>query len=203
MPAARRVRLDSRRLRTLAHPLRSRLLSALRLDGPATSATLAARLDTNTGATSYHLRQLAEVGLIEEVGDRGTGRERWWRAAHDVTSWSDADFDRDPDDRAAADWLLGHHVRTKARWVEDWLATRTQWPEAWRRAASLGDMRLRLTAAQAAALEAELYGVVQRFRDAGPAAGAQDANDAGDVGDADVADVLVLIDLFPIERARL
>lgn len=185
-----RVHLDSAKLRALAHPLRSRLLSALRLDGPATSAGLAARLGSNTGATSYHLRQLAEVGLIIDVPERGIGRERWWAAAHEVTSWSEADFDEDPDDRAAAEWLMGHHTRLTRRWVEDWLESRQSWSPDWRRAASLGDMRLQLTSAQTRALEAELYAVIERYRAAGAA-------------DGDVADVMVLIDLFPTRELPL
>ena len=38
------LRLDAAALKVLAHPLRSRLLSALRVDGPATATALAARL---------------------------------------------------------------------------------------------------------------------------------------------------------------
>ena len=74
----------------LAHPLRSRLLRALRVDGPATATALAATLGTNTGATSYHLRKLASVGLVDETGE-GRGRERWWRAATEMHGWSERD----------------------------------------------------------------------------------------------------------------
>src|SRR5262245_37189162 len=95
-------------LRVLAHPLRSRLLGSLRLDGPATATSLAARLGTNSGATSYHLRQLAAAGIVEDDPDRSTGRERVWRAAHDATSWRSPDYDADPDARAADDWLTRH-----------------------------------------------------------------------------------------------
>ncbi len=201
-PASRRVRLDSDKLRCLAHPLRARLLAALRLDGPATSATLARRLDTNTGATSYHLRQLADVGLIVEVADRGTTRERWWQAAHEVTSWSDADFDGDPDDRAAAGWLRGHHIRTKARWVEEWSRTREEWSAPWRRAASLGDMRLRLTPSGAQDLEADLYAVIERYRQTGVTT-ASDPEVVREEEDPSVADVMVLIDIFPTRQVLL
>src|SRR5215213_4648029 len=83
-------------LQALAHPLRSRLLGALRFHGPATSTALAARLGTNSGATSYHLRQLAEVGLVEDDEERSNGRDRWWRAAHDMTQWRSEEFE-DPD----------------------------------------------------------------------------------------------------------
>ena len=51
--------LDARSLRGLAHPLRMRLLSALRRGGPATASQLAEKLGESSGATSYHLRQLA------------------------------------------------------------------------------------------------------------------------------------------------
>ena len=63
MSEPRIVELDSHKLRVLAHPLRSRLLATLRAEGPATATSLAATLGTNSGATSYHLRQLAEAGL--------------------------------------------------------------------------------------------------------------------------------------------
>src|SRR6187401_1254603 len=92
-----------KQLRALAHPLRQRLLGTLRLDGPATATELAVRLGTNSGATSYHLRQLADVGLVEDDPERSTGRDRAWRAAHDMTSWHSTDYDDDPDGRAAED----------------------------------------------------------------------------------------------------
>ena len=89
-------RLDPTALKVLAHPLRSRLLGELRLNGPATATTLANVLGTNTGATSYHLRKLASVGLVEETGE-GKGRERWWRPTHEMHSWFTSDLDEDPD----------------------------------------------------------------------------------------------------------
>lgn len=171
MDEQRRIRLDSHSLRALAHPLRSRLLSALRAFGPATATMLAQRLGTNSGATSYHLRQLADAGLVEEDVEQGQGRERWWRSAHDSTSWSDTDFLDDPGDRAASDWLYGHHVRLTTRWVEDWLEGRHEWPVEWQGAADSSDQHLRLTPEQLRALMAELSAVVERYqREADPGA---------------------------------
>jgi DNA-binding transcriptional ArsR family regulator len=72
--------IDARRLRALAHPLRVQVLNILATEGPATSTTLAKRLGESTGTLSWHLRHLADHGLIEEDQDRGTRRERWWRA---------------------------------------------------------------------------------------------------------------------------
>ena len=163
-PEQRRVRLGSTQLRTLAHPLRSRLLSALRSNGPATATALAHRLGTNSGATSYHLRQLESAGLVEEDRHGGRGGQRWWRSAHDVTTWTETDFDADPDDRAAADWAMGHHVRLVTRWVEDWVEGRREWSPQWRDAADLSDLEFHLTPAQLGALSAELHEVIERHR---------------------------------------
>ena len=69
---------DVEALRVLAHPMRQRILRYLRQAGPATSTTLARDLRENSGIMSYHLRQLAEYGFVQEVPGRGQGRERWW-----------------------------------------------------------------------------------------------------------------------------
>jgi DNA-binding transcriptional ArsR family regulator len=66
-------------LRLLAHPVRRRIEEQLRR-GPVTSTTLAQALGESTGLTSYHLRQLAKSGFVEEVPELATGKERWWRA---------------------------------------------------------------------------------------------------------------------------
>ena len=71
---------DPGSLKALGHPLRQQILQSLRRSGPATATTLAAELGENTGATSYHLRQLAAYGFVDDVPERTRGRERWWRA---------------------------------------------------------------------------------------------------------------------------
>ena len=74
----RTIELDARTLRAIAHPLRMRMLGILRTEGPATATSLAARLGESSGTTSWHLRQLAEHGFIEEDSERGNRRDRWW-----------------------------------------------------------------------------------------------------------------------------
>ncbi|MFG2436162.1 ArsR/SmtB family transcription factor [Streptomyces sp. NPDC048508] len=72
---------DLATLKALAQPRRQRILQHLTLHGPATSASLARELGLNTGATSYHLRELARYGFVEEQPEADVhGRERWWRA---------------------------------------------------------------------------------------------------------------------------
>lgn len=158
------VRLDHSQIRVLAHPLRLRLLGALRADGPATATMLARSLGTNTGATSYHLRQLAEVGLVIEDVDRAAGRQRWWRAAHQASSWQPGDFDDDPDASAASAWIQGHALRVVAEEAERWVAARRSYPQAWRDAAGFSDALLELTPQRLRALNDELGAVVERYR---------------------------------------
>ncbi|RZS44345.1 ArsR family transcriptional regulator [Herbihabitans rhizosphaerae] len=161
------VKLSSAQFRTLAHPLRIRLLGTLRIDGPATATALAGKLDTNTGATSYHLRKLAEVGLVEETGE-GRGRERWWRALHTSSTWRDSDVGTDPDDRAAAEWIANHALRYQVDHAERWLAVRHEWSQEWRDAASWSDFQLFLTPQRLRALNDELNAVIRRYFVEGP-----------------------------------
>lgn len=69
-------------LKALAQPRRQQILQHLTLHGPATSAILARALGLNTGATSYHLRELARYGFVADTValEPGARRARWWRA---------------------------------------------------------------------------------------------------------------------------
>jgi DNA-binding transcriptional ArsR family regulator len=126
--------LSSEAIRALANPRRSRLLTALRLDGPATATTLAKRLETNSGATSYHLRKLASVGLLEETGE-GRRRERWRRPTTEMHDWNDEVTEGDPDAQAAAGWLREHYLREFVARAQTWLARHDEWRLDWRRLA--------------------------------------------------------------------
>ncbi len=174
-PTHRVVRLSATQIRTLAHPLRVRLLGILRVDGPATATTLARLLDTNTGATSYHLRQLAEVGLVTEETDRGTARQRFWRAAHEASTWQPTDFDDDPDARAAADWIGSEQLRCLGEQAEKWFAARDTASRAWREAATMGDALLTLSPTRLRALNDEIWEVIVKYRQDAALAEEEDA----------------------------
>jgi predicted ArsR family transcriptional regulator len=167
------VRLTSAQIRVLAHPLRSRLLASLRLHGPATATRLARELDTNTGATSYHLRQLADVGLVAEEERPGGGRQRWWRSEHEMSSWSRTQYDDDPDAAAAAAWLTARQLTRLNEQAEAWRSAEPGESAEWRDAAELSDYFLELTAEQTRALSAEIGEVVRRYREIKPGPGAR------------------------------
>ncbi|MGW0286306.1 helix-turn-helix domain-containing protein [Streptomyces sp. NPDC003236] len=154
------VQLTARNLRGVAHPLRVRILTVLRTEGPATATTLARRLDLNTGATSYHLRQLAEYGFIVEAPSRGGRRERWWQAAHVNTVV--------PDDSVLADGdgLGVAYLQALGRVWSDAMATAIDataaLPPEWRDAQEFGDYVLALTPAEAEELSAEIHQLLRR-----------------------------------------
>ncbi len=181
------IHLDARAVKVLAHPLRSRLLSALRIAGPATATTLAQRLATNTGATSYHLRKLESVGLVEETGE-GHGRERWWRASTEMHSFTQRDVAYDADGQAAADWLRRYYLRSFLERYGAWLDEHAAWPLEWQEVADASDYLLRVSPRRLAELEAEISTLVERYRDPDP-------------DDAEARPVEIHLHAFPLDRA--
>lgn len=150
---------DVRSLRALAHPLRLRLLDLLRFDGPATASALALRLGESSGATSYHLRQLARHGFIEEDDRPQRGRERWWRhLARPVIV-------RDPS-APAQRAVLGELLAREMRAVERFLAAGPREPSAWRRAAFMRSRALRLTPQQLDGLREAIDALLAALPDA-------------------------------------
>ncbi|RFA16633.1 transcriptional regulator [Subtercola boreus] len=157
------MQLDERAVRVLAHPLRSRILGRLRVDGPLTATELAGILTTNTGATSYHLRALESVGLVADTGE-GAGRRRLWRASTDFHSWNNSDFEGNEDARTALGWLQRDYVRQFAARAEQWLDASEGWPAEWVDQLGLADTFVEATPEQAAALKADLDALFERYR---------------------------------------
>lgn len=165
---------DVTQLRALSHPVRMRILGLLRTLGPATATLIARRLGLNSGATSYHLRQLAEHGFVEEASGLGTKRERWWRAASQVTSVPEPD---DPDDegRDATDAFHQVVVTQQAQRMQAAAERRGGEAQEWRRATSVSDASVAVTAAQAEQIQSRfeqlLWEVLQEHgRPPGPLA---------------------------------
>lgn len=151
-------------LRALAHPLRSRLLAQLRVHGSATATQLAVALDTNSGATSYHLRVLETAGQVVDTGT-GIGRRRVWQAAPaPVREDLELGDGADPDEAASARWLQHDLVRYAADRGDRWIDDQDQWPTIWQEACGLQDHGVLVTTEQLSALAAELAEVFARYR---------------------------------------
>jgi predicted ArsR family transcriptional regulator len=142
-------------LKALTHPVRVRMLGMLRIDGPATATTLAARLGLNTGATSYHLRQLAQHGFVVEDAERGNARDRWWRAAHRFTR-TDLTPPADPDAAETLDAYLQSVVVVMTQNLQRSVEELPLLPPEWGDATSYNDWVVRLSPARARALVEKL-----------------------------------------------
>jgi predicted ArsR family transcriptional regulator len=137
---------DPETMRALAHPARLALWQHLLLEGPATATECAPVAALSPSACSYHLRQLARYGFVEEDhGAAANGRERPWRAVVSSTTIEDLD---DPVAQMAASLLsssLDEHWRQARR---RYLAQESDYPADWRRAAGSDQTVLYVTAAE-------------------------------------------------------
>lgn len=158
-PDEQRELTDPRTLKALAHPVRLALLDAL-LAGP-TTATRAGEIIGETPTTcSFHLRQLARYGFVEEAPG-GRGRQRPWQLT--TRSWRTPRTD-DPGLRRAAATLdralLARYVTRLERFVDESPDLAPQWYDAVVTRQSVHY----LTAAELAELAAAHREVEDRFR---------------------------------------
>ncbi|MGK5729013.1 ArsR/SmtB family transcription factor [Streptomyces sp. URMC 124] len=164
------VVLDAKGLRALAHPVRVQLVGLLRMYGPSTATRLAERLGLASGATSYHLRQLAAAGFVAEDASLGNARERWWRAVHEATVIDD-DALAEQEPEAMLGYVQGivaaHTLRTQLA-----VAAYPDLPKPWRDAFNMSDWNLQLTPEEAEELSGELRSVIERYRRFAPGADA-------------------------------
>jgi DNA-binding transcriptional ArsR family regulator len=145
---------DAAAVRALAHPLRLRLLDLLRFEGPSTATLLGRQVGESSGSTSYHLRQLARYGFIEEAPGRG-GRERWWRFRHRRLTLEGGG--------ASGRQLLPELLSREAYALDRFLAQREVFPE-WDAGSFFTSLALRLTAAELVELREGLEELLGRFR---------------------------------------
>ena len=153
---------DPKALRALAHPIRLKLLGQLRIHGQLTATQAGDLLGESSASCSFHLRQLAKYGLVEEAGG-GHGRERPWRATTMFTSWPN--YAEDPKVDAAADMLRAviadHYFSDVMRWFE----AKPDEPEEWQQAAQFGDTPVYVTASELAELAERTRELVDAYLD--------------------------------------
>ncbi|MDX3006149.1 helix-turn-helix domain-containing protein [Kribbella solani] len=155
--------LDAATLRVLAHPMRLTLLEHLRQRGPSTARQLAAYYEIDSGAASYHLRRLADGGLIEEDHERGTRRDRWWRARHRSSVHQPADSD--PGERQDSRAYLNAVLLAYSEQLRRLAYTAPLLPDEWYAAAVFSNYTMRLTPAELNEAKAELAAVIKKYRD--------------------------------------
>lgn len=160
-------------LKAIAHPLRIRLYRGLTVARVATASQLAEQVDEAVSLVSYHLRKLAEHGLIEEAEPQSEdGRERWWQRASDGLSVHDEDF-RDAPEKAAAHTAASRLFSEQRNEMHRrWLDERTHWDPEWNAASDSSEFTLRLTASELAGLTTEMRALARKYEEMGRAADA-------------------------------
>ena len=158
------IRLDSAAVRVLAHPLRSRLLSALRLYGPATATELADRLAAPTPAPPATTSASSSPWAWSRTPTRARASAGSGGRPASPTPGQPSDFEGDDDAKTSLGWLTRDYVRTAAEQMQRWMDIEQSWPVEWRDALGIGDDVVEVTAAQAKAMQEELIAVVARYR---------------------------------------
>jgi DNA-binding transcriptional ArsR family regulator len=141
LPPRKRVQ-DAELMRALAHPLRAALLDYLTAIGPRTASECAEAVDSSASNCSWHLRQLAQFGLVErtEGDDR---RERPWRATE--VGLDLGELDADPAVRGAQFAVIGASLGQEQLLTQRFLDTSDQLDPEWRNAAGLSTYSLTVT----------------------------------------------------------
>jgi predicted ArsR family transcriptional regulator len=147
-------------MRAVAHPTRLALIGLLRREGPQTATQAGARLGESSGSMSFHLRQLAKYGLVEETGE-GTGRQKPWRATAQYTSWSAAPHDPD---LAEATTAFSRVIAARyAELTQAWIDQQPEESDAWKTAAQFGDTLLWVTPQELARLGEQLNALLEPY----------------------------------------
>lgn len=150
---------DPRVLRAIAHPVRNRILLEIEAAGPQRAADLATALGLPANQASFHLRQLAKYGLIEEAPDQARDRrDRVWRLVEgDQLRIDIKDLSASPGGKAAVS-VWARHAGARAHELVDkaYAVGRTEGTSS-----SILEASVRLTRDEARALSAELDKVVE------------------------------------------
>jgi len=152
---------DPRALRAYAHPTRLALVGALRREGPLTATRASQLLGESPASCSFHLRQLAKYGFVEEI-DGNTRRERPWRATALYTRLPKV---AGTPQQADASRLLSRVLAERYfDQVLRWLNRRGTEPRAWQKAALFGDEMLYFTAEELAELGRQIDALLESYR---------------------------------------
>lgn len=151
-------------LRAIAHPVRNRILGELSAQGPLRAADLSQELGIPANQASFHLRQLAKYGLVEDaVGEGRDRRDRVWRLVDESGLNLDlGELAKQPGGEAAAA-VFRTQAGAWAHSLVDAAYASSSKPAGVHR--SITDQTLRLTADEARDLSSELSGVLQQWAD--------------------------------------
>jgi DNA-binding transcriptional ArsR family regulator len=158
----RRMLREADELRVLAHPLRLRILQVLHELGTATATEVADHVGESPANCSWHLRQLAKHGFVEETGER-KGRQRPWRPASVPLEWGEPGESGEA--VAAGDELSSVLMEQEFGGLRAWLTWWRTDPPTWQDAATFVQSVTWLTADELAEVNAEFAQILLRYRE--------------------------------------
>ncbi len=154
---------DARTMRALAHPVRIALLEMLSLAGAMTATEVGERIGESPTTCSFHLRQLAKYGFVEEAGG-GKGRARPWRMSSIGVRLAGAHDD--PETQLAAGALVRMIRDRQLERYRTWQETKTSYPRPWQEAADDSEFLLFMTAEELKQFSDELDDLLlSRYRE--------------------------------------
>ncbi|MEV4009320.1 helix-turn-helix domain-containing protein [Nonomuraea angiospora] len=158
LESSRRRLSDPAAIRAFAHPVRLALHELLLRAGAMTAADAAREVGISQALASYHLRQLAKYGFVEQAEARDE-RERPWKATEAVQEWDD---EAAGPEQAAARSLLEQVIAERAlSRLAEWQQHRGDEPAAWRGVGGVGNLYLYATAEEVTALGAAVAKLLQ------------------------------------------
>jgi hypothetical protein len=158
---SRRELDDPRAIRALTHPVRLALLEALAFEGPLTATRAGELINEPPNTCSFHLRQLAKYGFVEEAGS-GPGRNRPWRLTQVGMHFTDVHDDQEL--RLAArglDRLLRKRYFDRLQTFYD---TRSEYPVRWQEVTGGSQYVLYVTPDELREVDAEVTAIFERYR---------------------------------------
>lgn len=155
------VELSPKSMRAVAHPVRLAILSRLQGHGPSTATALAPLVGASPSVTSWHLRHLAEHGLVRDAQVESDGRQRWWEAVGTGFRFTPGDDEAGLDAASLLSRVMFDQAdRLPAVWARD--EEPLLEPE-WRRAAGLSNTSIVATADELAEIEGAIEEVLAPY----------------------------------------
>lgn len=155
------IELDPKSMRALAHPVRLAILSRLQGHGPSTATALAPHVGATPSVTSWHLRHLAEHGLVRDAEVESDGRQRWWEAVGSGIRFTPAADDSGQDAASLLSRVMFDQAEhLPAEWARD--AEPLLEPQ-WRRSSGLSNTTFVATAEEVEAIEAAIEDVLAPY----------------------------------------
>jgi DNA-binding transcriptional ArsR family regulator len=161
-PAAPEMReiTDPMTMRALTHPVRLALLEALALEGPLTATQAGELIGESPTTCSFHFRQLAKYGFVEEAGI-GPGRQRHWKR---VDVWMNfTDTSDDPEANIAAKGLERLLFERSIARIRRFYDTKANLPKVWQEASDSTQAVIYATPEEMREVNTQLLSILQKF----------------------------------------